>query len=61
MSGELTGKISAFRMGEGPIMPRLLIRAELNVLILLPNVKFQELLRLERFFFPYFLTVCHFK
>lgn len=30
-------------------MPRLLIRAELNVLILLPNAEFQDLLRLESF------------
>lgn len=50
-----------------PIMPRPLIRAELNVLTLLPNVEFQELFRLEScfvfcgFFFHYFLTICHFK
>lgn len=53
MSGALTGKINAFWMGEGQfVMLRPLSSAELNVLILFPNIKLQGLFEVLVKLFP---------
>lgn len=52
----LTGKINAFWMGEGQfVMLRPLINAELNVLILFPNVGSQGLFEMLVKLFPVFI------
>lgn len=53
MSGVLNGKINAFCMSEGQFITlRPLISAELNVLILFPNVKLQGLFEVLVKLFP---------